>query len=136
MMPDETTNNFTPRRNSFLAGRIGYVVITIICAIVLVAFAFILRFVHQHNDLFHDQQAADSSRHNLLSDTASSVSRILAGAGLAKYQDLLTLFETTYATVTTAITGGEGPASVLGGALILYFGLAGFIAGLVLPAYF
>jgi hypothetical protein len=275
MMPDETTNNLTPTRNSFLASRIGCVVIAIIGAIALVAFAFILRFVHHHNSLFHDQQvrtviagvmgiivivgayhftisstqklevkyiiafdvvffivaglgalfsaatywgtaclcagsclfgggiigllfglplgseavknqadqaqaaaskkidtaklatavavvdnvqpsaeavqmvddakaakeradlqAASSNRHNLLSDTASSLSKVLAGAGLAKYQDLLSLFKTTSATVTASITGGEGPGSVLGGALILYFGLAGFIAGLVLPAYF
>ena len=83
-----------------------------------------------------DLQAATSNRHNLLSDTASSLSKILAGAGLAKYQDLLALFKTTAAAITTCITAGDAPGSVLGGALILYFGLVGFISGLVLPAYF
>jgi hypothetical protein len=274
-MADETPNNLTPTRKSFLAGSIGCIVIAIISAAALVAFAFILKFVHHHNSLFRDQQvrtllagalgiivivgayhftisraqklevkyviamdvvffivagfgalissatywgtaclcagaclfgggiigllfglplgseavknqadqaqaeaskkidaaklatavaaadnvqpsaqavqvvddakaakaradlqAASSNRHNLLSDTASSLSKILAGAGLAKYQDLLNLFKSTSVTVTACITGGDGPGSVLGGALILYFGLAGFISGLVLPAYF
>ena len=55
-MPDEANNNLTPVRNSFVASPIGCVVMAIISAAALVAFAFILSFVHHHNSLFHDQQ--------------------------------------------------------------------------------
>jgi hypothetical protein len=84
-----------------------------------------------------DIHVASSSRHNLLSETASTLSKILAGAGLAKFDRLLVMFKTASLTVTRCILGNAGEScAVLGGALILYFGLIGFIAGLVLPAYF
>jgi len=89
-----------------------------------------------------DQNAAGSNSRNLLSSTASSLSKLLAGAGLAKYSTLFILFKTTSWNITRAVNVCPGncdtwpPNSVLGGAIILYFGLLGFIAGLFLPAYF
>jgi len=71
----------------------------------------------------------------LLAQTASSLSKLLAGAGLARFHDLLTFFRYTSHEISQYIDPGMG-SSTLGGALILYFTLLGFLSGLFLPAYF
>lgn len=90
-----------------------------------------------------DRLSADSGSRNLLSNSASALNKVLAGAGLVKAKSLFLLFKTTSWNITLAVNFsssdpsiGKPTNSVLGGAIILYFGLLGFISGLFLPAYF
>jgi hypothetical protein len=86
---------------------------------------------------------------NLLEDTASSLSKLLTGASLVKVASIYHFFQRTSLTVGYYLTDGnlrsEGAVNpqyasaniaVLGGALILYFLMLGFLSGLFLPAYF
>lgn len=85
---------------------------------------------------------------NLLEDTASSLSKLLTGASLVKIGDLYRFFQATSWKVGYYLTDGNLYASganrqyvsaniaVMGGALILYFLILGFLSGLFLPAYF
>ena len=86
---------------------------------------------------------------NLLEDTASSLSKLLTGASLVKVASIYHFFQKTSWTVGYYLTDGnlrsEGTVhpqyasaniAVLGGALILYFLMLGFLSGLFLPAYF
>ncbi|CAN5714516.1 hypothetical protein BH10ACI4_BH10ACI4_35490 [soil metagenome] len=82
-----------------------------------------------------DTQAAKNRGRNLLSETASSLGKLLAGASLAKFGDLFDKFKGAALTISRDINPGQNSLT-LGGSLILYFGLIGFISGLLLPAYF
>jgi hypothetical protein len=82
-----------------------------------------------------DAQVAGSNSRNLLSETADSLGKLLAGASLAKFGDLHAMFKSTAVTISGSISPGQ-TSPTLGGSLILYFGLIGFISGLLLPAYF
>lgn len=98
----------------------------------------------------HDVRAADrlGRRGTLLEETASSLSKLLAGASLVKSGDIYRFFRTTawkvgcYLTDGNVHSGSKGGLyvssniAVMGGALILYFLLLGFLSGLFLPAYF
>lgn len=82
--------------------------------------------------------AASTQRgHTLLVEAASWFSKFLAGATFAQFRNVMETFHATSKMVSAyilvpAVDAGE----TLGGALILYFSLLGFLCGLLLPAYF
>lgn len=92
--------------------------------------------------------SAAATGRNLLEDTASSLSKLLTGASLVKIGSIYQFFQKTAWRVGAYVTdgnvhGGTSGAqfissniAVMGGALILYFLLLGFLSGLFLPAYF
>jgi hypothetical protein len=73
--------------------------------------------------------------HNLLRQVTGWLSTLLAGATFARYQDLMGLFKNTANAIGNYVVTG-GSAATLGGGIILYFGLLGFLCGVVLPVYF
>jgi hypothetical protein len=103
----------------------------------------------------HDENARAAAKtqaatgRNLLEDTASSLSKLLTGASLVKIASIYHFFQKISWTVGYYLTDGNlGSAggtnaqyassniAVLGGSLILYFLMLGFLSGLFLPAYF
>lgn len=92
---------------------------------------------------------AAATGRNLLEDTASSLSKLLTGASLVKIGSIYEFFQKTSWKIGYYLTDGNVHAgttgaqqyvssniAVLGGGLILYFLLLGFLSGLFLPAYF
>ena len=82
--------------------------------------------------------AASTQRsHTLLVEAASWFSKFLAGATFAQFGNVMKLFRATARMVAGYIlVGNVSNGETLGGALILYFSLLGFLCGLLLPAYF
>jgi len=75
--------------------------------------------------------------HTLLADTAGFLSKFLAGAGLAQAHNILNFFENLSRSVAGYIlTSGVPHAPVAAGGLLLYFGLIGFLSGIILPYFF
>jgi hypothetical protein len=76
--------------------------------------------------------------HTLLADTAGFISKFLAGAGLAQFKNILNYFlHLSHSIGAYLILPLDSPhATVFGSGLLIYFGLIGFLCGLILPYYF
>jgi hypothetical protein len=79
-----------------------------------------------------------AKNHTLLADTAGFISKFLAGAGVAQFKNILTNFLALSRSIGSfMILPLNSPhATVFGAGLLLYFGLIGFLCGLILPYYF
>jgi hypothetical protein len=84
------------------------------------------------------QPPPPAKNHTLLADTASFVSKFLAGAGLAQFKNILNFFLWLSHSVAAYIVLplGDPHAAVAAAGILLYFGLIGFLSGLILPYYF
>jgi len=75
--------------------------------------------------------------HNLLKQATGWLSTLLAGATFARYQDVLKVFKDTSKSIGNYVLVSPGNyAGTLGGGILLYFGLLGFLCGIILPVYF
>jgi hypothetical protein len=74
----------------------------------------------------------------LLIEAASWFSKFLAGATFAQAKNLMVLFVRISRAVGAyiVVAGPNDHVAAVGGGLLLYFGLCGFLAGLILPSYF
>jgi|GEM_PF-5570873 len=74
----------------------------------------------------------------LLIEAASWFSKFLAGATFAQAKNLMVLFIRISRAVGAyiVVANPNDHVAAVGGGLLLYFGLCGFLAGLVLPSYF
>jgi hypothetical protein len=76
--------------------------------------------------------------HTLMSDTASWISKFLAGAGFAQAHNILMYFEKVSRSVANYVVfpvASTDPMA-LGAGMLLYFLVLGFFCGLLLPYYF
>jgi hypothetical protein len=75
--------------------------------------------------------------HTLMSDTASWISKFLAGAGFAQAHNILNYFvKVSRAVANYVVFPVTTDPTALGAGMLLYFIVLGFFCGLLLPYYF
>jgi hypothetical protein len=76
--------------------------------------------------------------HTLLADTAGFLSKFLAGAGIAQFKNILHYFLWLSHSVASycILPDSTAHATVVGAGLLTYFGLVGFLSGIILPFFF